>query len=111
MIYVLISVTTSIQVCLLIQYHTQIILHTNSVTTPDVVVMHIVILLSRQLRYCLEQWRTEGWFDLFKTSPPQNSEILIKLNRNSLKVPKIKKLLLYEIKFLVPKTAASRTHD
>ena len=30
---------------------------------------------------------------------------------NSLKVPKIKKLLLYEMKFLVQITAASRTAD
>jgi hypothetical protein len=30
---------------------------------------------------------------------------------NSLKVPKINKILLYEMKFLVPNTAASRTPD
>jgi hypothetical protein len=34
--------------------------------------------------------------------PPRNSEVLTKLSRNSLKVPKIKKILLYEMKFLVP---------
>jgi hypothetical protein len=37
-----------------------------------------------------------------QTPHPQNSEVLTKLSRNSLKVPKIKKILLYEIKFLVP---------
>jgi hypothetical protein len=36
------------------------------------------------------------------TPPPRNSKVLTKLSRNSLKVPKIKKILLYEKKFLVP---------
>jgi hypothetical protein len=35
-------------------------------------------------------------------STPRNFEVLTKLSRNSLKVPKIKKILLYEMKFLVP---------
>jgi hypothetical protein len=34
--------------------------------------------------------------------PPRNSEVLTKLSRNSLKVPKIKEILLYEMNFLVP---------
>jgi hypothetical protein len=46
------------------------------------------------------QWRTEWGFGLLKH--PINPEVLTKLTRNSLKVPKIKKILLYEMKFLVP---------
>jgi hypothetical protein len=48
------------------------------------------------------QWRTEEeGVEVFKL-PLRNSEVLKKLSRNSLKVPKIKKSLLYEMKFLVP---------
>jgi hypothetical protein len=42
---------------------------------------------------------------LGSSTPPQkkkNSEFLTKLSRNSLKVPKIKTNLQYEMKFLVP---------
>jgi hypothetical protein len=39
------------------------------------------------------------------TPPPRNSEVLTKMSRNSLKVPKIKKILLYEIRFLVHSNA------
>jgi hypothetical protein len=50
-----------------------------------------------------KQWRAEvggGWW--FNPPPPRNSEVLTKLSRNSLKVPKIKKMLPYEMNFLVP---------
>jgi hypothetical protein len=48
------------------------------------------------------QWRIEErGFGVFKP-PLRNSEVLTNLSRNSLKVPKIKKTLLYEMKFLVP---------
>jgi hypothetical protein len=43
-----------------------------------------------------------GGFGVFNPLPPRNFEVLAKLSRNSLKVPKIKKILLYEMKFLVP---------
>jgi hypothetical protein len=48
------------------------------------------------------QWRTEGWGVLGVQPSPRNFEVLTKLSRNSLKVPKIKKILLYEMKFRVP---------
>jgi hypothetical protein len=37
-----------------------------------------------------------------QTPSPWNSKVLTKLSRNSSKVPKIKKILLYEMKFRVP---------
>ena len=54
---------------------------------------------------------------MLKLPPVRNCFTLAMTNRlvvvlNSLKVPKIKKTLLYEMKSLVPKiTAASRTPD
>jgi hypothetical protein len=49
-------------------------------------------------------YRGREWVWGFQTHPPtpKNSEVLTKLSRSSLKVLKIKKTLLYEIKFLVP---------
>ena len=47
----------------------------------------------------------------FKHPPHRSSEVLTKLSQNNLKVPKIKKILLCEIKFLYQITAASRTPD
>jgi hypothetical protein len=44
------------------------------------------------------------------SKPPRNSEVLTKLNRSSPKVPKIKKMLLYELKFLVPNYSCLQNH-
>jgi hypothetical protein len=41
---------------------------------------------------------------------PPNSKVLTKLSRNSPKVPKIKKILLYEMKFLVPNYSCLQNH-
>jgi hypothetical protein len=53
---------------------------------------------------------------ILKLPPVRNCFALAMTNKlvviiNSLKVPKIKKILLYEMKFIVPITAASRTPD
>ena len=53
---------------------------------------------------------------ILKPLPVRNCFTLAMTNRlvviiNSLKVPKIKKILLYEMKFLYQITAASRTPD
>jgi len=53
---------------------------------------------------------------ILKLQPVRNCFTLAMTNKlvvviNILKVPKIKKMLLYEMKFLVPNTAASRTPD
>jgi hypothetical protein len=50
-----------------------------------------------------QQWRTGGGgVGVFKPPSPRNSGVLTKLSLNSLKVPEIKEILLYEMKFLVP---------
>jgi hypothetical protein len=43
-------------------------------------------------------------------TPPRNSEVLTKLSQNSLKVPNIKKILLYEMKFLVQNYCCLQNH-
>jgi hypothetical protein len=50
-------------------------------------------------RYAYKQWRTGGCLN-----PPWNSEVLTNLSQKicRLNIPKSKKILLYEMKFLVP---------